>query len=451
MTQRPSAGEAGLVRVVGTFALATGIVNVTIGGGIFRLPSSPDVAGVLGPAAPLAYIVCGVVMGLIVLCFAEAGSRVRTTGGPYAYVEIAFGPFVGFLMGVLLWLLGTTAMAAVADVFASNAIRLVPALGVFGGKAGLLALTLGGLTVVNVIGTRQGSRLNMATTIAKLVPLALLLAFGVFAVQPSRLVIHQAPALPSLTRASIVLFFAYSGVESALVPGGEVKDPARTVPRAVLLAMFFVMILYVAIHLVAQGILGDQLSGAATPLADAAGIAIGGWGRALLLGGVIVSTFGYLSGMTLAVPRALFAFARDGFLPKALTAVHPRFRTPWVALVVHAVVVVSLSVANQFETLAIISNVAALLLYAACCLAVLELRRRDIRLDEAPFRVPGGALVPVLGVAGIVALLSSVTAKEWWVLVEVLVAAAAIFAASAPSRRRARAAASDAAVAEAGA
>ncbi|MFO0270533.1 MAG: amino acid permease, partial [Gemmatimonadota bacterium] len=138
MAMHQPASEGGLVRVLGTWGLAAGIFNVTVGGGIFRLPSNPAVAGVLGPAAPLAYLVCGVVMALIVLGFAEAGSRVRLTGGPYAYVETAFGPLAGFLVGVLTWLLGTTAMAAVSDVYATNVMRLAPGLESVGGRTTVL-------------------------------------------------------------------------------------------------------------------------------------------------------------------------------------------------------------------------------------------------------------------------------------------------------------------------
>jgi amino acid transporter len=435
MTTQSTAGESGLIRALGMWGLAAGIFNVTVGGGIFRLPSNPAVAGVLGPAAPLAYVVCGVVMGLIVLCFAEAGSRVRMTGGPYAYVEIAFGPFVGFLMGVLMWLLGTTAMAAVADVFATNVLRLWPAAEALGGKTMLIVATLGGLTAINIFGVKQGTNLNTATSIAKLVPLVLLLAVGVFAVQPARLAIHTMPSGADLSRASIVLFFAYSGVESALVPSGEVKDSARTVPRAVLLAMVFVMLLYIALQLVAQGILGDALVTSKTPLADAAEVVMGPWGKLMLLVGVIVSTFGYMSGMTLAVPRALFAFARDGFLPKQMAAIHPKFRTPWIALIVQSSTVMALSVLNGFDSLAVISNVAALLLYAACCMAAWKLRRMNVQLEEKPFTVPGGAVVPILGVVLIIGLLSSVTPEEWKVLAAVIGVAIAIFFMTAKSRK----------------
>ncbi len=231
------ASEGGLVRAIGTWGLAASIVNVTIGGGIFRLPASPDVTGRLGAAAPLAYLACAIVMGLIVLCIAEAGSRVSLTGGPYAYVETTFGRYAGFLVGTMLWMVGVTAIPGVASLFADTAARLVPALDSPFGRAGFLAVMFGAVTLINVAGVRQGTRLNAVLTIAKLAPLLLLLAVGLFSVQGVNLAWTSTPAVGDISRASVVLIFAFAGVETALVPSGEVRDSARTVPRAVFIAM----------------------------------------------------------------------------------------------------------------------------------------------------------------------------------------------------------------------
>lgn len=410
---------------MGTLGLAAAIANVTIGGGIFRLPAT--VAGALGPSALIAYVVCAVAMGLIVICIAEAGSRVSLTGGPYAYVELAFGPYVGFLTGVLLWFLGTTVPAAVSTVYADNAAKLVPAFGTPLGRAILLAATFAIVATVNAFGVRQGNRLNGVATIAKLLPLLLLVAAGVFAVHGENLVMRETPSVGSVTRASIILIFAFTGVESALVPSGEVRNPARTVPRAILVSMLGITLLYIALQYVAQGVLGDALATSTTPLADAAGQVFGRWGRTMLLGAVLVSTFGYLSGMALAVPRALFAFARDGFLPRTLASVHPRWHTPHVAIATQATLTCVLAITSGFGPLAIISNVAALLVYFACAVAAWELRRRGVQAGGTPFRVPGAAIVPVLACAMIVGLLTSITPREWAWLVVVLAAATLLF------------------------
>jgi basic amino acid/polyamine antiporter, APA family len=418
--------EQALRRVIGPMVLAATIVNITVGGGIFRLPAS--VAASLGAAAPLAYIACAVAIGLIALCIADAGSRVSLTGGPYAYIEVAFGPFVGFLAGVLLWMLGTFAFAAVSVVFAGNVGALIPAVGTTAGQILFLALLFGALAYVNVRGVQQGARLATVATVAKLAPLFFLAIAGAFFVKSENLVIEHVPAAGDIARTSILLVFAFSGIETALVPSGEVRDTARTVPRAILLAMVTITVLYLAVQLVAQGILGPALANAApAPLAEAAGVAFGPAGRTLLLLGASISMFGYVSGMILAVPRALFAFARDGVLPSLLAAIHPRYATPYAAILVQTFIVLLLALKNPFERLAIMSNLSVLVLYALCCAAAWQLRRRDVRTDGPPFRMPLGNVLPFLGIAVIVWMLTSIHLDEWAMLLAALAIASMLY------------------------
>jgi amino acid transporter len=427
--------EGSLIRALGTWGLAASIVNVTIGGGIFRLPAAA--AAALGPAAPAAYVVCAIAMGLIVLCFAEAGSRVSLTGGLYAYVEVAFGPLVGFLTGVMLWAGITAATAAVSSFFADALTALIPALAVGHARAMCLVVILVALAALNVAGVRGASRFNAVMTIAKLLPLLLLIVVGVASVKTQNLMWHAAPPTADVARASAVLIFAFAGVETALVPSGEVRDSSRTVPRAIFIAMAGVTLLYLAVQVVTQGILGPALVGQKTPLAEAASVAMGAPGRTLILVGSTVSMFGYVSGMTLAVPRMLFAFGRDGFLPAPLAAVHATFRTPYVAIVIQTLVVIGLAVSGSFEKLAIIANGSILLVYAACCLAVIELRRRKVQEGGTPFRIPFAAAIPVLAVVVIAWLLTSLTSDEWKALLVVVAVAIVVYAASLPSRRAA--------------
>jgi basic amino acid/polyamine antiporter, APA family len=425
-------GEASLVRALGTVALAAGIINITVGGGIFRLPA--DVGGSLGAAAPLAYLVCAVAMGLIVLCFADAGSRVALTGGPYAYVDVAFGPFVAFMAGVLLWMLGTFALAAVTTFFADNVAVLIP---IFSGAVGRALLLVGVFALfafVNARGVKHGARLNTVSTAAKLVPLLLLAVVGLFAIEPSNLEWTRTPTSGEVARTSILLIFAFSGVETALVPSGEVKDPSRTVPRAVLLAMLGITVLYIVLQIVAQGVLGEQLPGQQTPLAAAAGVALGGWARSLLLVGASLSMFGYIGGMTLAVPRALYAFARDGFLPRPLARVHPIYRTPHLAIYAQSAIACALAISSTFERLAILANLATLLLYAACCLASWRLRQLDVRQSGTPFRVPLAPVLPWIACAVIAWMLTSIRPNEWLAVGIVLAIASVIYLATRSSR-----------------
>jgi amino acid transporter len=404
--------ESSLRRSIGTFALAASIVNVTIGGGIFRLPA--DMAATLGATAPIAYLLCAVAMSLIVLCLAEAGSRVSMTGGPYAYIEVAFGPFFGFLAGFLLWMVLTFAMAAVATVLVASLGALVPTLASRTASALVLVGIYAVFAIVNIFGVERGARINTALTIAKVLPLLLLIVGGVFAIDSNNLAVDNPPSIPTLARSSILLIFVFAGIEAALVPGGEVKNPARTVPRAIGLAMIAVTLLYAGLQFVAQGVMGPALAtSTAAPLADAAGVALGGWARTLLLAGAVVSMLGHAGAMILATPRTLFAFARDGFLPAALARVHPVHRTPVAAILVQCALVLVLAITSTFERLAILANISILIVYGTCCLATWQLRRRDVRASSTAFKVPAPTLVIALAFLVIGWMLTSVTLAEW--------------------------------------
>ncbi|MHB8839299.1 MAG: APC family permease [Gemmatimonadaceae bacterium] len=420
--------DRGLTRAIGVLGLSAAIFNTTVGGGIFRLPGV--VTELMGASAPWVYVICALAIGLVVLTFAEAGSRVSMTGGPYAYVELVFGPYAGFMSGVLLWLLGTTALASVSSAYAGFIGALVPALGTPLPRALVLAVTFTLLAAVNVRGVKQGTQLITAVSVAKLLPLLVLVAVGALAISPAHLVAESAPAAATFARTATVLFFAFMGIESALVPSGEVKDPSRTVPRAIAVAMIGVTALYISIQVVAQGVLGVEALAAAktAPLAAVAERLMGSPGRLLLLIGAAISTFGYMSGMTLAMPRALYAFGRDGFLPRQMAAIHPNFHTPWLAIVLQSVIVCALAVVNEFEALAVLANLSALLLYAICAVAAWELRRRRIQNEgTTPFNLPLGPTVHILTCVIIVWMLTSITMAEWRAVGSVLVMATVLF------------------------
>jgi APA family basic amino acid/polyamine antiporter len=423
----PPASDAGLVRAIGARQLTASIINVTIGAGIFVLPAVA--AAGLGAAAPIAYLVCAALMALIVCCFAAAGSRVSLTGGVYAYVDTAFGPFVGFLAGVLYFLMATFAVASVSSAFAGSVGALSPAAAAPAARAILIAALFALLASVNVRGVRPGIRVVEVMTIAKLLPLLVLVISGIWLVDPAHLRWPGMPAPASIGKTAIVLIFAFVGLEIALVPSGEVRDPARTVPRALFSALAITTTLYLLIQTVAQGLLGPSMATYSNaPLAEAAGRALGQGGRLLVLLGAIVSMFGYVSGDMLGSPRTLFAFARAGVLPSVMASVHPRFHTPYIAIVVYACIVASVSISSSFTQLAVLANVAALTLYLMCVTASYELQRRDVRADGAtPFAVPGGPVVPILAASVIVWLLSNATRREFGVEALVLAVAAVFY------------------------
>jgi len=417
-----------LVRAIGAPTLTASIVNMTIGAGIFVLPAL--VAGGLGPAAPIGYLVCAALMGLIVACFAAAGSRVSLTGGLYAYIEVAFGPFVGFLSGVLFWLMASFAVASVASAFAGSLGALVAAFDSPVARGVIIAVLFSTLAIVNVRGVRSGAWLIRVVTAAKLLPLVVFVAAGIWFVDRTNLVWPGVPGVSSIGQTCIVLIFAFAGVEVALVPTGEVVNPTRTVPIAVFSALALTTTFYLLIQATAQGLLGASLPASATaPLAEAAARVLGPGGRALMLLGATVSMFGYASGDMLGTPRLLYAFGRDGLLPEPLARVHPERRTPHVAIAIHAIIVSVLAISSSFSRLAILANVAALTLYGTCVAASIELQRRDVRDagTRPPLRLPGGLAIPMLALVVIAWLLSNATRREFGIEAGVLGLAAAFY------------------------
>lgn len=422
-----SSAEGALVRALGVRQLTASIVNATIGAGIFVLPGL--VAARLGDAAPVAFVVCAVAMAVIVTVFALAGSRVSLTGGLYAYVETAFGPFVGYIAGVLQWVMQCLSVSGVMAAFASQIGTMWPALGSGAPRVAVLALAVLGLAWINVRGVVNGSRLIETLTLAKLLPLILFVGVGVFFLPATAWRLPSMPSGDVLGETILLLIFAFVGIEVALVPSGEIKNPSRTVPRAIYIALVVTTVIYIGVQLVAQGILGPALAQSTdAPLAEAASRFLGQAGRTLVLVGGAVSMLGYMSGDMLGTPRQIFALARDGFLPSPIARVHPRFRTPWLAIICHAVIVLVLASSNTFEHLAVLANVALLLLYSLCCLATLELLRKNVRTGGVPFSFPGERAVPVAALAVIVWILSHATAREWRVVGAVLAVACVLYA-----------------------
>ena len=414
-----------LVRAIGVRQLAATVFNYTVASGIFALPATA--AAQLGPAAPLAYLVCAAVMLLVVASFAEAGSRVSATGGPYAYIEAAFGPFVGLVAGVFLVVSALSGVAVVSTLFAGSALALVNVPSTFAAQAVIIVAVTAAAVIFNVRGVRWGVRVVELLTAAKLVPLILFVLVGAAFIRPANLALNQLPDPIALISTSGIVIFAFMGIESGLGPSGEVHNPSRTVPRAVFLALLGVCVLYLAVQAVAQGILGPALSGAkVTPLAAAAGMAVGESGRTIMLAGATISMLGLLFGAGLVNPRIVFALARDGFLPRYIAGVHPGHRTPHRAIVACAVVVIALALTGTFERLLIISNITGLVVYAMVALAALTLQRRDVRAGGEPFRCVGGPLIHLIAFGGVGWMLWAITSAQDLVGVGVLLLVTAI-------------------------
>jgi amino acid transporter len=411
------------VRAVGPWGLTASIVNTVVGAGIFAVPGA--LAACVGSYAPLAFLFCAVVVGAVAICFAEGGSRVPTSGGAYGYIEAAFGPLAGYVAGTLLWVGDVLACGGIAAALADVAVTIVPAPLKGPLHAAAIVAVVFGIALVNIGGVARGARLVNGATVLKLVPLGLFIVAGVGSVRMSNLSPHVLPSTGGLGRALILATFALTGMEAPLSASGEVAEPARTIPRALGLAIGSVTLLYVAIQVVAQGILGGALETSRVPLADAMARTSPAL-RLVMIAGAALSMFGWLGSDLLGTPRMLFALARDGGMPRALGLVHPRTHAPHVAILSYAALAVCLALSGTFAELAVLATLATAALYVAGCAAAWRLAHRGVALAGAPlgFRHLRGAMV--VGVAGMFGLIALASRAEILGLVG-LVAASAIF------------------------
>jgi len=428
MAVSDSVQDEGLVRVIGTGALGLSVVNMVVGAGIFVMPGL--VAAVIGPAAILAYLICSVTVALVFLCFAEVGSRVSRSGGAYAYVEEAFGPFVGFIASILFWFgFSALADAAITVIMVDSIAIVVPILGESIPRAVFIIALLTFLAAVNVRGVKAGVRLYIFNTLAKLVPLLLLLGAGLFVINIEYLAIPEWPSAASIGASTILLFYAFNGAESALNASGEIQNPSKTVPLGLLLGLGGILLLYVGLQTVAQGVLGPELANdTEAPLVAVATAVFGDWGGKMLIAGVVISIYSNLSGDMLGGPRVVFASSLDNNLPRFLGKVHPKYKTPHIAIIFFAVVIGVFALSGTFKYLAIVATGSLLLVDLGVILAVLRLRQRDGLPKDGEFRLPFGPVIPLLSCAIVGWLLLQVPLNEAATIVTLVGACAVIYA-----------------------
>ncbi len=402
--------EAHLKREITAFQLGTNIFNYIVGAGIFILPAT--VAGVLGPSSLAAYLFCGFLITLIMLCFAEVGSKITSTGGVYAYTEEAFGPVAGFIISSLLWFgIGVISDGAVVDAMYGIVVHLVPALQSEYFRIVFIIVVFGFLAWINVASLKYSLRLIKITTIGKLLPLLGVIFLGVAFIHPEYLKWSGLPQFHSLEKASLILFFAFIGGENALSNSGEVIKPSKNIPKGIFIGISAIIVIYLCVQVVCQGVMGPSLAASTSPLGDTAQKIIGTDGLIIISIGVAVSIFGSLSGDVLATPRILFASAQDGLLPRFLAKIDNKHATPKIAVLVYSALGCIFAISGGFKQLAILGSAAALLIYLFTVLSTIKLR---YTMPHKPgmFRIKGGILVPVLAILAILWLLSGLKMVE---------------------------------------
>ena len=381
-----------LVRAIGRWDLTANVVNGVIGAGIFGIPSG--VAERLGPWSPLAFVFAALGIFLVVLCFAEVGSRYDESGGPYLYTREAFGAHVGFQVGWLHVWTRLLSAAAILDVFVRYLGQVAPWAATATGRAGVMTVVFGFVTVLNVWGVRQTVWAVNALTIAKLLPLVALILLGLPQIR-GEVLASQVVEAPRWADALLFVIFAYGGFESGIVAAAETRDPRRDHGFALVASIVTVTVVYCLIQLVVVGVL-PHAKDTTTPVAGALAVLLGPAGALLGSVAAMVSGYGWLNSFALSVPRISFAMAERHELPASLSRIHSRFRTPHVAIVVTSVAGLALALLGTFEHTANLSVVTRLAIYVLVCAALPVLRKRAGRAPG--FRLRGGPFVAGTGI-----------------------------------------------------
>jgi amino acid transporter len=412
-----------LIRAVSRWEIVALSVNDVIGSGVYLLPAAA--AALLGAASIWAVLAAGFAVLLLVLCFAEAASLFDRPGGAYVYTSAAFGEFVGFEVGWMTWVARVTVAASLSVGFSQAVAGVWDWAASGAGRTFMIAVPLLALTWINVRGVKHGARTGVVLAIGKVLPLLFLIAVGVFAIQWDRVVPEAGPDAKSFGEAALLVLFAYAGFENTPAAAGEYKNPQRDVPFALLAMIALVTAVYTSIQLVAVGV-HPALADSTSPLAEVARILVGESGAWLLSIGAILSILGTNNATMLAGSRYLYALAETGHLPRVLARVHPRYRTPWVAILIQVGIALPLALTGTFADLAALSVIARMATYIGTAAAVPILRRK---MPGSPrtIRLPGGMAIPVAALVVCLVFLSSATSKNLIAGAVALVAGAILY------------------------
>ena len=347
---------SGLSRSLGLYDVISLVIGTIVGADIYIAASFG--AGLLGPFSVFAWVIAGVMAIIIALCFAECSSRVPQVGGPYAYSKRAFGKFTGFLVGWSLLIASWSAIAVFPLAFVAYLEFFIPNMSpVLIIMVKILFVLF--LTVFNYFGVREAGKLNDILTILKVAPILILTIAGLifFILKPSILIANFTPIAPlgitGLGSAIVLIFWAYVGFELVTVPSDEIVNPQRTIPLAIGIGMAIIALFYVLTNFVILGLVPwAQLSTSTAPLALAGFAILGAVGATFLTFGALLSISGSDEAGILSAARIPYAMAADGYLPRVLAKVHPKYETPY-ALIIQSIVTLVAAIFGSISQLII--------------------------------------------------------------------------------------------------
>lgn len=384
--------EEKLIRGISRWDLTAIAINTIIGAGIFGLPAK--VTALIGSWSLLAFVFCALIIGLIVVCFAEVSSRFQSTGGMYLYAKESFGTVVGFEVGWLYWVVRVATFAANCNLLLAYLSFFFPTAKEGATRIVLICIVVVGFAIVNFIGVKQSTFLTNLFTVGKILPLVFFVSVGLFFISPANFDFSITPDYAAFSGATLLLLYAFVGFEATVIPAGESKNPKKDMPFALLFALGIVAILFILIQVVAIGTM-PELAKSDKPLADSAAIFLGTFGATLIAVGAVISILGNLNGGFLATTRIPFAMAEQKDLPDFFGKAHEKFKTPYIAIFVTSIAILILTIQSDFVTALTIATITRLIVYATTCLALPVLRNRE-DLPKAEFIAPFGIVAAIL-------------------------------------------------------
>ena len=413
-----SASQPTVVQAIGRWSLAALVLNTIIGTGVFVLPGTLGAS--LGWSSMWAWLIAAGLTGTMIFSFAEVASRFSRAGGAYLYGTAAFGPFIGIQMAWMGYFVRCITAAVQANLFTTYLVELWPAAASRPAQVAVTIAFIGLQALVNIRSVGSGAAVSNVFAIVKLVPLIVFGTLGIAWLAMGKAapsVIGSGSTLGSWLDAMVLLMFAYGGFESALIPMAEAKDARRDAPFALIAGLALVTVVYLAAQLTVLVTLTEP--GATNrPLAASARVMFGGSGAVIITAAALISVYGWVASNMLNVPRLTMAMAEQGVLPSFFARIHPTFRTPWISIIVFAVISLALALQADLLRNLSLSAVSRLLLYGGVCASLLVFRSRDARgvrtpgVEPALFRVKGGPLFAIVGVVLSLLLATRMTGSD---------------------------------------
>jgi APA family basic amino acid/polyamine antiporter len=399
----PVSDRQSLIRTIGRASLTALMINSIIGSGIFGLPSV--VSAHLGRRAPIAYFIAGLGMAIVAGTLSEVASQFHESGGPYLYARETQGRFIGIQIAWLTWLSRLAAGSGTANLFTTYLGQIFPQATEPVNRAVILTTLVGVLAIFNYIGVKSGARVSDFFTVTKVLLLVIFIAAGLVwvklhgSVTPAPL--PHAVEVADWLEATLVLVYAYGGFEAVLLATGEMRDPRRDAPFALLTGLAVVAAIYSLIQVVVSGTLADPAS-TQKPLADSAFHIFGAGAAAAVSLGALISIYGYLSANMLHTPRLTFALAERGDFPALFARIHTKFNTPYISILLYTSLLFAFTLWGNFRWNITLSAIARLFTYSSIAVALLQLRRRQPHANA--FRLPAGKFMAVIAIVFCVVL-----------------------------------------------